>query len=120
VTQKSPPRIESLAGILSKIRLESLEVRPPIEMMAMVMMMLGDGQGYHRPLILADKMISCPGSVAGESVRKWDWLWLCKSLFGSVGERSIQTNETAYSSYRAACRLPEPLDCKWPGIIGDV
>jgi hypothetical protein len=56
-TQKSPPRFELLAGILSKFALESLEVRPPIEMMAMVTMMPGEGHCCHSFVLPQEK---CP------------------------------------------------------------
>jgi hypothetical protein len=48
IPHKKARRDSIAAGILSKIRLESLEVRPRTEGMAVVMMTPGDGHCCHR------------------------------------------------------------------------
>src|SRR5438094_301451 len=59
--KKARREFNRLRASFLKFALESLEVRPPIEKMAMVMRMPGEGHGHHRNLYLTRQgdLLSC-------------------------------------------------------------
>src|SRR6185436_13954655 len=71
--KKARREFNRLRASFLKFASESLEVRPPIEWMAVVMMMPGDGHCCHRKLYLSRRcnVLSC--RVGRGPVRKWDW-----------------------------------------------
>src|SRR5262249_43945200 len=54
--KKARREFNRLRASFLKFALESLEVRPPIEKMALVMMLPGDGHDYHRKIHLSRQM----------------------------------------------------------------